>query len=243
MNTKDKILSNYKNLMADIDARTSEVYARAPEIPCKNKCYECCKQLFPISFSEAFYISEGFKTLPRSVRREREKAAQKIQKKILAQNPFAFVKKTVDKTSALKTHSEFANFLHSIESDCPALDPDNVAGACTVYDFRNHDCRTMGSSFDSSENSIVGCFRFKSLPGIVPKLMDFNYKYSQKMELDRKLIAEVTGGVFTQNILYFTTVCGPLLKDYSTTNWIQFFETKGIPTESNPSEFFVVIDC
>lgn len=242
MQSKNIILENYKNLLQDIDQKTGEVYKGAAEIPCKNKCYDCCKQLFPVSFAEAYYISEGLKTMPRALRREREKAAEKITKKIVATNPLQFEKKGVSKKSALDTQSEFAHALHEIKSDCPALDPLNPAGSCTVYEFRNHDCRTMGFSLDTANNTIVGCFRFESLRHLAPKLMNFNYKYSEKIALDQKLIAEVTGEVFTSNILYFTTMCGPLLKDYSAQNWIKFFEEKGVPAKSDSDLYWVVID-
>lgn len=237
-----KILEKYATLMADLDHKCEEVYSRAPEIPCKNKCFDCCKQLFPVSFVEAFYISEGLKTMGRKLRRERLRVGEKIAEKIRAKNPEQFERRGVEKTAALNTHAEFAKFLHEIESDCPALDPKNPAGACTVYSFRNHDCRTMGFAFDQSENTVVGCYRFNTLKHLVPKLMDFSYRYSEKMALDRELIAEVTAGSFTPNILYYTTMCGPLMKDYENENWLKFFSEKGVPEKSEADEYWVVID-
>lgn len=239
---RQQILEDYKKLLAAVDEKSAKVHETFPEIPCKNKCFDCCKQLFPISFVEAFYLSEGMNILGRKLRRERVRVAEKIQKKILKKNPFQFEKRGVYKKTALQAHSEFARFLHGIESDCPALDQNHLAGACTVYPFRNHDCRTMGASFDASEKSIVGCFRFESLKYLAPKLMDFNYRYSEKMALDRELIQEVTGNIFTPNILYYTTMCCPLLKNYATEDWIKFFLTKGVPKKSGPDEYWVAID-
>lgn len=239
---REKIFGKYKILMEAVDQKTAEVYAAAPEIPCKNKCFDCCKQLFPVSFVEAYYINEGFKTFDRTLRRDRNRIAEKIAKKIRAKNPLQFEKRGVDKKTALNTHAEFARFLHAIESDCPALDPQHPDGACTVYKFRNHDCRTMGASFDKSENAIVGCFRFDSLKYLAPKLLDFSYRYGEKMALDRELIAEVTDGAFTSNLLYYTTMCGPLIKDYAMEDWITFFIEKGVPKESNPDKYWVIID-
>lgn len=239
---KEQILENYAKLLADLDKKTAEVYANAPEIPCKNKCFDCCEQLFPVSFVEAFYISEGLKTLERTLRRERLRAAEKISEKIRAKNPFQFEKQRIDRKTALNTHSEFAKFLHGIESSCPALDVKNPAGACTIYPFRNHDCREMGFSFDASENAIVGCFRFSSLKHLIPKLMNFGYRYNEKIALDQKLISEVTGGIFTPNIFYLTTMCGPLMKDYAAEDWIQFFSEKGVPKTAGSDEHWVVID-
>lgn len=239
---RQEILDRYAALMADLDRKAEEVFSRAPEIPCKNKCFDCCRQLFPVSFAEAYFLSEGIKTLDRGLRRQRQRAAEKINAKILARNPFRFEKRGVDKTAALTTHREFAQFLHAIESDCPALDPSHPNGACTVYPFRNHDCRTMGLSFDDSENAIVGCFRFASLKHLAPKMMDFNYRYPEKMALDRQLIAEITAGAFTPNILYYTTMCGPLLKDYAAEDWIEFFREKDVPAKTSADEYWVVID-
>lgn len=242
MIARDAILEKYSMLMTDLDKKTAEVYSRAPEIPCKNKCFDCCKQLFPVSFAEAFFISAGFQKMDRALRRKRFRTAEKIAEKIHTHNPSQFEKQGIDKMTALKTHSEFAKFLHGIELDCPALDPSHPNGACTVYPFRNHDCRTMGFSFDKSENAIVGCFRFASLKYLTPKLMDFSYRYPEKMALDRELISEVTGGAFTPNILYYTTMCGPLLKDYSTEDWLKFFSEKGVPAKSKFDEYWVIID-
>ncbi len=239
-----KTLTQYADLLRNLDEKTAAVYGKFSEIPCKNKCFDCCKQLFPVSFAEAFYISDGLKTLGRQLRRERERAAEKINKKILAHNPLQFEKSSVDKKTALSTHREFAAFLHAIPSDCPALDPTNPAGSCTVYAFRNHDCRTMGCSFDSSEKAIVGCFRFDSLKYLAPKLMDFNYRYPEKILIDRQLIAEATANTFTPNIIYYTTMCGPLMKDYAATDWIKFFSEKGVPLarDAKEDEYWVVID-
>lgn len=238
------LLDHYQLLLKDLDQKTEAVYDQLPKIPCKNKCFDCCKQLFPISFVEAYYISKGLKTLDRSLRRDRTKMALKINKKILGKNPLQFEKQGVDKKIAFATHNEFARFLHGIPSDCPALNPENKAGACTVYAFRNHDCRTMGASFDAGENSIVGCFRFNSLKYLAPKLLDFSYRYNEKIAFDQKMIQEITGSLFTPHLLYYTTVCSPLLKDYETTDWIEFFKQKGIPaaTEQNRDAYWVVID-
>ena len=242
MKTRNGILEDYGKLMAAVDSRTAEVYSGAPEIPCKNKCYDCCKQLFPVSFVEAYFISEGLKKEDRTLRRARLRAAEKINEKIRAKNPLQFERRGVDRKTALNTHGEFAQFLHAIESDCPALDPTNQTGACTVYKFRNHDCRVMGFSFDRSANSIVGCFRFNSLKYLAPKLMDFGFRYPEKMALDRELIAELTGGAFTPNILYYTTMCGPLMKDYAAADWLKFFTGKGVPATYKADEYYVVID-
>ncbi len=240
MAPQSPFLTQYAELLHSLDEKTAEVSKRIPDLPCKNKCYECCQQLFPVSFIEAFYLSEGFKTLDRSLRRARTRAAEKVHATVRVRDPFVFEKHGVDKRTALNTHNEFARFLHSIESDCPALDPKRAEGACTVYSFRNHDCRTMGSAIDSAEKSILGCERFNVLGHLAPRMMDYNFRYPDKMALDRALLREVTLGLFTPNVLYYTTMGGPLLKDYAATDWIAFFRAKGVPKESEA--YWVVID-
>lgn len=236
------ILEKYEKLLEQLDEKCASVYSSAPEIPCKNKCVDCCKQLFPLSFVEAFYISEGVKKLDRSLRRKLKTSASKINEKILAKNPFQFERSGVDKKTALNTHAEFANFLHEIQCDCPALFPENNTGACVIYPWRNHDCRSMGASFDISSNEIIGCHRFNSLKYLAPKLMPFNFLYSEKMQLDRELISEVTANSFSSNILYYTTICTPLLKDYVAQDWIKFFGEKNVYKEVKSNTYQVIID-
>jgi Fe-S-cluster containining protein len=242
-----EILARYGALMGEIDKRTQQVSQEIAELPCKKKCFECCKQLFPLSFAEAFYLSEGIKDFDRSKRREIQLKAKNVASKIAKNNPAQFELKNVDRKTALNTHAEFAKFLHEIEKDCPALDPKNKTGACSVYDFRNHDCRTMGSAFDASSKEIIGCHRFDSLQKIAPRLMPFNFLYPKKMALDRELISAVTGGVFSPNIVYLTTMAGALLKDFEKEDWLMFFEEKGMlikdESEAAGSDYFVVIDA
>lgn len=242
MNMRDKILKEYAELLSDVDKKCDEVSDKVPNIPCKNKCFECCKQLFPLSFVEAFYISEGFKKPDRETRRQMQRAAKKIADKISAQNPAQFEKRKISRTEAINTHAEFAHFLQKDTHICPTLNKKNSASPCELYAFRNLDCRVAGFSFDSSSNEIVACERFKSLSHIIPHLLPFNYKYSEKMRLDRALLSEMTAGAFTPNIIYLTTMCGPILKDYSSTDWLDYFTKKGIPTKSKEDEYWVVID-
>lgn len=235
------ILAKYEALLKNIDQNCEKVFESAPEIPCKNKCVDCCRQLFPVSFVEAFYISEGIKKLDRAARRPLARNAEKINKKILAANPFQFEQKNVDRRAALAAHAEFANFLHTIETDCPALDESRNEGACLIYPLRNHDCRVMGCSFDFSNREIIGCQRFNTLKHLLPKLMPFNYKYDEKMALDNELISAVTNKNFGQNIFYFTTICTALLKDFATTDWTDFFAKKDTPKTKNNC-YWVTID-
>lgn len=237
-----EILNRYSNLMAEVDKKVGEIFVNAPEIPCKNKCYECCQQLFPVSFVEAYYVSEGFKKMDRSLRRNLVRAAEKISRKINAEQALQFEKRGVNKKTALNTHAEFAKFLHKIKCDCPALDIGRADGACALYEFRNHDCRSMGASFDASANAIVGCHRFSSLGKLIPLLMDFGYLYPEKLALDREIITAATAGIFTPNIFYYTTMCSPILKDYAETDWIKFFADKALPMKSVADECWVIID-
>lgn len=242
MNTRDKILEEYEKLLHDVDEKCDGILKNIPGIPCKNKCFECCKQLFPISFVEAFYISEGFKKSDRETRRRMQRTAEKIADKISAQNPAQFEKRKISRKEALNTHAEFARFLQKNVNNCPALNPKKSEAPCELYPFRNLDCRATGFSFDSSSNEIVACERFKSLPHLIPHLLPFNYKYSEKMLLDRALLSELTNSAFTPNILYLTTMCSPILKDYAATDWVNFLTDKNIPAKSEPDEYWVVID-
>ncbi|MFA6521518.1 MAG: hypothetical protein WCT53_03995 [Candidatus Gracilibacteria bacterium] len=237
----EKILEKYIYLLGEVDRKGEKVMESAPDIPCKNKCTECCKQMFPITFVEAFYLSEAIKKLDKNVRREKEKLAKKINEKILKENPLKFEKHNLDKKPALDTHAEFARFLHELQIDCPALTEDKN-GACSIYYARNLDCRTMGLSFDKSQNVIVGCRRFNALTNLIPKLMPFNFMYPEKRALDAELISTTTGGFFPKNVLYLTTMCMPFLKDYSAQDWIKFFEEKGVPSKINDEKYSVVID-
>lgn len=242
MLTKEKILEQYSSLLRDAEENCEEVYKNSLEIPCKNKCYECCRQLFPLTFIEAFYISEGFKKMDRGARRKLQSAAKKINEKILKRNPLQFEKSDVDRKTALNTHAAFARFLQEEKYNCPALEMGEKSGNCALYDSRNLDCRVMGCSFDKSAGEIVGCHRFAKLAHLIPKLMPFNYKYSEKMELDRELIAEVTGGAFNKNVFYLTTMCGPILRDYDTQDWLKSFEEKGVLSRINNEKYSIVID-
>jgi len=240
-----KVLERYASLLLEVDKKCDEVFKNT-EIPCKNKCFECCKQLFPLSFVEAYYISEGIKSLDRGTRRKLALAAQKTNEKILKLNPQSLEKRGVDRKTALNVHADFARSLHKIERDCPALDTGVTLslskGACKIYPFRNHDCRSMGCSFDSSSNEIIGCFRFTNLKHLIPNLMPFNYLYSEKMKLDTELIKEVTNGLFGENLIYLTTICAPFLKDFGTTDWTKFFSSKNVPERAEKDKYWVVVD-
>ncbi|MEK7529243.1 MAG: hypothetical protein AAB592_05750, partial [Patescibacteria group bacterium] len=51
------IIDRYTRILNALDAKTAELQKKLPEIPCKNKCFNCCEQLFPITFLEAYHIS------------------------------------------------------------------------------------------------------------------------------------------------------------------------------------------
>lgn len=48
-----QILGRYKTLLVDIDKKCDEFFRAEPGIPCAQKCTDCCKQLFLITFVEA----------------------------------------------------------------------------------------------------------------------------------------------------------------------------------------------
>lgn len=237
-----KILDQYLILLERLDAKCDDIFASAPEIPCKNQCFNCCKQIFPVTFVEAFYISEGLKKLDSATRRSLRKTAEKINKKIVEKNPQQFEKQSVDRATALNTHGQFARFLHRFKFDCPALEIKKNKGNCSIYQLRNHDCRNMGFAFDASTDEIIGCQRFARLKHLASHLMPFNYLYPEKMALDNELIAEVTAGGFTPNIFYLAPITTALTKNFASEDWIKFFMSKNVPAkETTKSGRFQVI--
>src|SRR3989338_8272906 len=78
----DQILDSYRVLLLDIDEKCSQTAEKLPQLPCKNKCFDCCKQLFPIGFVDAFLLSRAFQKLQRPARRELERKAEKMMRKL-----------------------------------------------------------------------------------------------------------------------------------------------------------------
>lgn len=231
-----QILQSYKELLEDVDKKCAEVSKLVPEIPCHKGCTDCCKQIFPLSFVEAWLISENFKTLDRNKRRAMAQKAKKAQGKLNKLD----LKKYEIQTDSLEEISErrnsFANEIRNTEIICPLLGYDNL---CTLYDARNHDCRIHGVGFDPSSGEIIGCFRHKKIPIDTKLLIDSGYLYKEKSKLDSLLTVHLSQNPELSYCYYFTTPFVPLLKDFAEQDWKKFFAQ---PTSPSHKKYSLVID-
>ena len=191
-----------------------------PEIPCRKGCTDCCKQIFPLSLVEAFYINENFKTLDRNQRRTIAQKAKKAQRKLNKLNLKKYEIETDSLEEISTTRNDFANEIRNSNIVCPLLGYDNL---CTLYDARNHDCRIHGVGFDSSSGEIVGCHRYKKIPIDTKLLIDSGYLYKEKSKLDSLLTVHLSQNPELKYCYYFTTPFVPLLKDFATQDWKKFF--------------------
>jgi Fe-S-cluster containining protein len=219
------MLEEYQKLLENLDKKCDEVYGQMPFIPCKKGCSDCCKQFFPVSFIEAAYINKGIKELSRQKRRLMQKAAKKIQEKLL-KNPFS--KENVfigTREEIYKKQREFAAYLRSSGFDCLFLNEENL---CDVYNYRPHDCRVHGCSYDHAAREVLGCFRFNDInqfkdPEVCKKLVDFDYLYPETRALDAALIHLFSKHPPNIRVWYFTTTINPILNDFQEINWEKVF--------------------
>jgi hypothetical protein len=246
----DSLIQQYVSLLEDVDNKFQYAMQNNPEIPCKAHCTECCQQIFPLSIIEAYYISEGFKNLPRKLRRELEKEAAKKQEKL--EKTLAFSNYEILNTN-LEDIADRRNLLthdmQALDIDCPLL---NHEGLCTLYEHRNHDCRVHGGAYaqDPGEESgeIIGCFRHKKISEEKFRLhaIPHNYRYKEKNKLDSLTIIDLTKNPELANIKYITTPYIPLLKDFSKVDWKKLFEEKLEKLAStqphDPTKLSLIID-
>jgi len=245
----DFILKQYAAILQDLDTMFAQCQTSTPEIPCKKCCYDCCKQLFPLSLLEAYYINQGFLELPRTQRRELENKAKKIQEKL--EKALDFHKYEVANTD-IADIAERRNLLtHDLQStgtDCPLLTEE---GICSLYEKRNHDCRIHGASIDEDSGEIIGCFRHKEIFGTDPMKAKFvthaipsGHRYKEKSKLDSMLLVQLTGDESLSNVFYFTTPLIPLLKDFTTQDLPTLIKEKAnkLQHESKPKNYSLIID-
>lgn len=231
-----QILQSYKELLEDVDKKCAETLKLVPEIPCRKGCTDCCKQIFPLSFVEAWLISENFKTLDRTKRRAVAQKAKKAQEKLNKLD----LKKYETQTDSIKEISEnrnaFANSIRGTDIICPLLGNDDL---CALYGARNHDCRIHGVGFDSSSGEIVGCHRHKKIPIDTKLLIDSGYLYKEKSKLDSLLTVHLSQNPEFNYCYYFTTPFVPLLKDFATQDWKKFFTQT---PQNSSKKYSLVID-
>lgn len=231
-----QILQSYKELLENVDKKCAEVLRLVPEIPCRKGCTDCCKQIFPLSFVEAFLISENFKTLDRNRRGTIAQKAKKAQEKLNKLD----LKKYEIQTDSLKEiaekRNEFANEIRGTDIICPLLGDDDL---CALYSSRNHDCRIHGVGFDPTSGEIIGCHRHKKIPIDTKLLIDSGYLYKEKSKLDSLLTVHLSQNPELMYCYYFTTPFVPLLKDFATQDWKKFFART---PQNSSKKYSLVID-
>jgi hypothetical protein len=241
----ETLLQQYTILLEDLDETCQEATKNIPEIPCRKGCSDCCKQLFPLSFIEAFYINEGFKKLDRKTRRELERKAEK-QKNLLKDLKLETLETFSNSLEDVaKARNDLTHTLQSTNTECPFLTQENI---CELYPYRNHDCRVHGVSFDKSTGEIVGCFRHPKTfdtptlkSKFVSKSVPSNHLYKEKSKLDSLLAVELGQNPDLKYCYYFTTPYEPLIQDYRTMDWPKFFKDKLKTTEKNPTNKYSLI--
>jgi len=237
-----QILESYEALLEDVDKKCTEVLKNIPKIPCRKGCTDCCKQIFPLSLVEAFYISENFKTLPRKKRRKLQSKAKKAQEKLSKLNLKKFETESDSITEIAEKRNQFANEIRGTKIICPLLNDENL---CDLYSARNHDCRIHGVGFDPSTGEIVGCSKHKTAlatsfqkENFKKHAIDPGYLYKEKSKLDSLLTIHLSQDPALAHCYYFTTPFLPLLKDFSKENWVEFFNK----TPKGNKKYSLVID-
>lgn len=244
----DLILKQYKTLLDEVSSRFDDALKTIPEIPCRPHCIECCKQLFPLSLVEAFYINEGFRLLPRAQRRSLESLAKKEQKKLEKMIDFkTFEIFNTDLETLAEKRNSLAQNMQLSNNDCPLLTKEKL---CLLYPYRNHDCRIHGASY--SDNEILGCLRHKRIftsPESIKKLkahaVPSNFMYKEKNQLDSILTTHLANNPDLKNVIYATSPYIPFLKDFTKINWNEFFDKKCEKhqnQENNPNNRSLIID-
>ncbi len=119
---KDPVFEGLNELFEQVDSAFHTIGERHPrEFACKKGCSDCCYAFFDVSYIEALAIKRALDALPRHLRREITKGAQRAQRKIEGH------KGTKD-PSRLRIR-------------CPLLSKDR---RCLLYGVRPINCRTYG---------------------------------------------------------------------------------------------------
>jgi len=237
----DSLIQQYAALLEDVDHQFKYAMQKVPEIPCKTNCIECCKQLFPLSIIEAYYINEGFRQLDNITREEIKKEALEKQEQLEKELVFTnYEISNTDIENIAERRNLFAHDMQAIDLDCPLL---NNEGLCSLYDFRNHDCRIHGGAHESGE--ILGCFRHNKIfaetslrEKFIKNTIPQNYRYKEKNKLDSVMIIALTKNPELANIKYITTPYIPLLRNFQETDWQKLFEDKisGLTSAESPHD-------
>ncbi|HBB03172.1 MAG: hypothetical protein US89_C0008G0017 [Candidatus Peregrinibacteria bacterium GW2011_GWF2_38_29] len=253
----DQILKKYESLGLEIERSCASMCQKLTSHPCLPKCSDevvCCKQIFPLCFVEAYYISLGVKKLDRSVRRDLERHAEKSQTTLIkhiaefnSKSDTPIIKLIYPNTD-YETHNSaqqsITKFLHSQKTDCPFLDKN----LCQIYPHRNTDCRIHGFAYDKNTNEILGCHRHKEIfsgenrKKFEAEAIPHNFMYKEKIHLDASSIFYLTGDEKYRSVRYLTTPFMPILRDYSTFDWNKFFTSKLTPKNLELNSYSLVFD-
>ncbi len=71
--------------------------------------------------------------------------------------------------------------------------------------------------------------------------MNYNEGLDEKLSLEQDFIRELTGGAFTQGVMYYTTIAMPFLKNFENYDWKTFFNER-ITKKTGSNTWSVVID-
>ncbi|MBT3704433.1 hypothetical protein HOG17_01480 [Candidatus Peregrinibacteria bacterium] len=225
----EALLEQYKLLLEKLDQACEKTMQDCKDIPCRKGCCDCCKQMFPLSLIEAFYISEGIKSLDRKTRRELQRQAEKVLPILAKLDLKQFEISSSSLEDIAQARNSITTSLQSTNLDCPLLDAD----ICKIYDHRNHDCRIHGVSFDPQTNEIIGCHRHPKIFSTAPKKGQFigkavtsGFLYKEKSKLDSLLTESLSQDPNQKYTYYFTHPLKPILEDFQTFNWQEFFASK-----------------
>ena len=234
----DFLLQQYRDLLTNLDNSCKAVLTNVIETPCRKGCYDCCKQLFPLSLIEAFYINQGFQTLEPEVRNSLADQAQKATEAIKDLDLLQFETFSDSLEDIAEARNSITRTLQSTKIDCPLLiiespNSESPSGTCLLYPYRNHDCRIHGVSVDPNSGEIIGCFRHPQIFNTPALKQNFashavpsNYLYKDKSKLDSLLTVELGQDPNLKYCYYFTTPYTPLTEDFATKDWPAFFKEK-----------------
>lgn len=247
----NQILEKYTTLISQLDSSCAEVCKNLPQIPCFPSCSDkviCCKQIFPLSFIEAYYISEGFKKLDRPTRRNLEREAKKLAPMInkkLIENNIARLYKNTDYDTHNAAQQSITRLLHSLKINCPFLSE----SLCQIYPHRGIDCRLHGLAFDKNTNEILGCYKHKEIFPAGKQSAQFaahslphNHLYKEKISLDTEAIITLANNPIYKHLRYLASPFTPILKDFTSFDWYKFFN-ENLPTQDiTPSTYSLIFD-
>ena len=223
----NQIVEKYQEIFNSISKKCELIEDEIKTLPCLKKigCNLCCQQLFPLYFIEAYYLNIGFKKLSPEKQKPLIKIATLLKEHLQSFPIFEHEGYNLDAQELINKQNKITLILNNSKIPCPLLDKD---GGCTLYEYRNHDCRIHGYSIDPENDEIVACPKFtpeiiKNLKG---KLFDHNYLYREKTHLDKTLLQIITKENIPVNSYYFTTLTEPFLKDYDKIDWLKFIQDK-----------------